>query len=252
MRSIRLLSVLLMSVALQAVTAENSMLNLDRPSTLEPRQAQFVVQHRFYGRIDENTLDTFFGMSEGANVGLGIRLSPIKNFELSVNHVFLYKEYRIGAGYAFNTVIPGCRAQAGFEWVSFKSGRFVEGFWKEDRKAVWFGRLDIRGPSILFLTPVANIGYDTDDRTTGFGFGLDCAVSGKLSLIGEFFPRVNRSTWEGSRSSHCFAAGVQVKTYGHHFLFQLGNSTELGLRRMMRGAPSRNLMFGFGIKRLLE
>jgi hypothetical protein len=252
MRSNRLLSIPFLFLAMNASAVENSMLNLERPSALEHRQGQFVLQHRFYGRIDENTLDTFFGLSEGANVGLGIRMSPVKNVALSVNHTFLYKEYRLGLGYSFLPLIPGCSAQAGFEWVSFKSGRFVEGFWKEDRKAVWFGRLDIKGPSFLFLTPVVNVGYDSDIRRTGFGFGLDCAVSKSVSLIGEFFPRVDRSSWEGSRSTDCFAAGVQLKTYGHHFLFQVGNSTDIGLRRMMRGTANQDLKFGFGIQRLFE
>jgi hypothetical protein len=252
MRSIRLLSIPLLFLALDVSAVENSMLNLERPSTLEPSQGQIIVQHRFYGRVDENTLDTFFGLSEGANVGLGIRMSPVKNVALSVNHTFLYKEYRVGAGYAFNTLIPGCRAQAGFEWVSFKSGRFMEGFWKEDREAVWFGRLGIKGPSFRFLTPVVNVGYDSEIRKTGFGFGIDCAVSGSVSLIGEFFPRADRSTWEGERSEDCFAAGVQIKTYGHHFLFQVGNSTDIGLRRMMRGTANQDLKFGFGIQRLFE
>ena len=136
--------------------------------------------------------------------------------------------------------------------MSFKSGRFVEGFWKEDREAVWFGRLDIQGPSLWALTPVVNVGIDSDIRKTGLGFGVDCAVSGAVSLIGEFFPRADRNTWEGARSENCFAAGIQLKTYGHHFLFQVGNSTDIGLRRMMRGTANQDLKFGFGIQRLFE
>ncbi len=252
MRSIHLISVPLLFLAINASAVENSMLNLERPAALEPGQAQFVVQHRFNGEIDDKPLDSFFGLAEGATVDLGFRSSPLNRVEFRLHHTFLNSEYRLGAGYSFFPLIPGCRAQAGFDWVSFKSGRFVEGRWKEDREAVWFGRVDLQGPTVARLTPVVNAGFDSDNRKTGFGFGLDCAVTRNISLIGEFFPRADRGSWEGYRSYDCFTAGVQFKTYGHHFLFQIGNSTDIGLRRMMRGAPNQDLKFGFGIKRLFE
>ncbi len=252
MRSSNLISLLLLFLVLDASAVENSMLNIERPAALESGQSQFVVQHRFYGAIDDQPIDSFLGLSEGATVDLGFRVSPMKRFEMRLHHTFWNSEYRLGAGVTFFPLIPGCRAQAGFDWVSFKSGRFVEGFWKEDRESVWFGRLELQGPSVARLTPVVNAGFDADNRQTGFGFGLDCAVARNISLIGEFFPRTDPVSWEGGRSTDCFAAGVQVKTYGHHFLFQVGNSTDIGLRRMMRGAPNRDLKFGFGIKRLFE
>lgn len=252
MRSIQLLYVLLLCFTLNVTAVENSMLNLERPAALESGQSQFLVQHRFYGAMDDQTLDSFFGLSEGATVDLGFRVSPFNKLEIRLHHTFLNNEYRVGAGYSFFPLIPRCRAQAGFDWVSFKTGRFVEGFWKEDRESVWFGRVDLLGPSVGRLTPVVNAGFDSDNRKTGFGIGLDCAVTRNISLIGEFFPRADRGSWEGERSTDCFAAGVQVRTYGHDFLFQIGNSTDIGLRRMMRGAPNQDLKFGFGIKRLFE
>ena len=257
MRSIHQVSVSLLFLALNASAVENSMLNLERPRALEAGQSQFIIQHRFYGAMDDQPLDSFFGLSEGATVDLGFRVSPVKKLEIRLHHTFLNNtslnsEYRLGAGVSFSPLIPGCRAQAGFDWVSFKSGRFVEGFWKEDRESVWFGRIELQGPTVARLTPVVNAGFDSDNRKTGFGIGLDCAVVRNVSVIGEFLPIADRASWEGSRSVDCFAAGVQVKTYGHHFLFQIGNSTDIGLRRMMRGAPNRDLKFGFGIKRLFE
>lgn len=252
MRSIHLVSVPLLCLALTVSAVENSMLNLERPAALESGQSQFLVQHRFYGAMDDQPIDSFLGLSEGATVDLGFRVSPLKRVEMRLHHTFLNSEYRLGAGVSFSPLIPGCRAQAGFDWVSFKSGRFVEGYWREDRESVWFGRIELQGPTVARLTPVVNAGFDSDNRKTGFGIGLDCAVVRNVSVIGEFFPRSDRDSWEGSRSYDCFAAGVQVRTYGHHFIFQIGNSTDIGLRRMMRGAPNRDLKFGFGIKRLFE
>jgi hypothetical protein len=247
------LAVPLLLAALQAQAIENSMLNLRLPSSLERWQAQFVLQHRFYGKIDEKpVLDNFFGMANGANVGLGIRLCPVKNVELSARHTFLNKEYGIGMGAAFFPGIPGFHAQAGVELVSYKMVRFEHGGLTDQRRNVWFGRLDVQAPALGFLTPVVNAGYDSDSRKTGFGIGFDCAASAHLSLIGEYFPRVDRNSREGKSLEDCFAAGVKIQTYGHHFLFQVGNSTDIGMRRMMRGAPTKNLMFGFGIQRLFE
>jgi hypothetical protein len=252
MKSIRLVIPMLLA-ALQARAVEDSMLNLRLPSALEPWQAQFILQHRFYGAIDEKpVLDRFFGMAEGANVGLGFRLCPVKNLEVSVRHTFLNKEYGIGTGYSFFPGIPGFRGQAGLELDTYKTFRFEHGRLTDRRRNVWFGRLDVRGPALGFLTPVVNVGYDSENRKTGFGLGLNAAVSKGFGLIGEYFPRVDRGSSEGSLSTDCFAVGLKIQTYGHHFLFQVGNSTDIGLQRMMRGAPTKNLMFGFGIQRLFE
>jgi hypothetical protein len=251
MRSICLF-VLVVCLASEAQAVEKSMLNLKLPSALEAGQAQFFLQHRFYGPIDEKPFETFFGTSGGANVGLGLRVCPLKNAELIVTHATFEQEYRFGGGYSFSLGSPGIRGEADVEMFSFKAFRFENGRLRDNRRTGWFGRLDIKGPSIAAATPVLNAGYDSDNRKAGFGFGLDCAFSKAFSLIGEYFPRVDRKGWEGSRSYDCFAAGLKIQTYGHHFLFQVGNSTDIGFRRMMRGAPTKNLMIGFGIQRLFE
>ena len=102
------------------------------------------------------------------------------------------------------------------------------------------------------LTPVVNLGYDTDRKRTGLGLGLDIAITPKYSLIGEYYPRLKKDGVEDGQMFDSFAVGLKVQTYGHHFLFHVGNNTEIGTRKLMAGSTANDLFFGFGIQRLLE
>jgi hypothetical protein len=235
-----------------AFALEKSMLSLKLPSELESRQAQFFFQHRFYGRIDQKPLDTFFGMDIGANAKLGFRVRIVKNVELAVSHVARDNEYAVAAGYAFS--IPGVpvRGQADAEFFTNKRNYIVEDVDVLKRKRFAAFRLDLATKAVWNrLTPVVNIGYDTDWKRGGLGLGLDVAVTPKYSLIGEYYPRLKKDGRDGLIYDS-FAVGLKVQTYGHHFLFHVGNDTEIGTRKLMAGSASKYLFFGFGIQRLLE
>jgi hypothetical protein len=235
-----------------AFALEKSMLSLKLPSELEARQVQFFFQHRFYGKINEKPLDTFFGMDEGANAKVGFRIRPIKNFELVVSHVFRDNEYALGAGYAFP--LPGLpiRGQVDAELFTNRQYYTVPDGVELKRKQFSAFRLDLVSKAILNrLTPVVNLGYDTELKRTGLGLGLDFAITPKYSLIGEYYPRLNKDGRDGLIYDS-FAVGVKIQTYGHHFLFHIGNNTGIGTRKLMAGSAVNDKFFGFGIQRLLE
>ncbi|HPS39158.1 MAG TPA: hypothetical protein PL124_07070, partial [Candidatus Cloacimonadota bacterium] len=48
-------------------------IGLITPSSLENVQGEINLGHRFYGQVNHNTLDTFFGSSSGANAFVGYR-----------------------------------------------------------------------------------------------------------------------------------------------------------------------------------
>jgi len=236
-----------------AFALEKSMLSLKLPSELDARQAQFFFQHRFYGKIDEKPLDTFFGMSEGANARLGFRVRLVKNVEVVVSHVFRDNEYALAAGYAFS--VPGLPVFGQVDAEVFTNKRYyfiMDGVIQKRKRFAAF-RFDLTSNAILkLLTPVVNLGYDTDRKRTGLGLGLDIAITPKYSLIGEYYPRLKKDGYEDGQMFDSFAVGLKVQTYGHHFLFHIGNNTEIGTRKLMAGSTVNDLFFGFGIQRLLE
>ena len=250
----RLIAFLFVLTSFTSASAlEKSMLSLKLPSRLEARQAQFFFQHRFYGRIDKDALDTFFGMSQGANAGLGFRVRLFENFEMAVFHVFLNNEYSLVAGYAVDLPSLPLRAQVDAEIFTDKKLIFLKDRVDFTRKRFAALRLDLASKPILNrLTPAVNIGYDTEMERTGLGFGLDAAISKKFSLIGEYYPRLKKNGPDDDLRYDSYAVGLKVQTYGHHFLFHVGNNTQIGIRRLMAGSASRDLYFGFGIQRLLE
>jgi hypothetical protein len=233
---------------------EQSMLSLKLPSQLDARQAQFFFQHRFYGKVD--SLDTFFGMAEGANAGLGFRIRVFRNFELVASHVFgeeRENENSLGIGYAFP--VPGLPVRGQIDAEIFSNKRYYtdpNGAFLR-RKNFTAVRLDLASKAILNrLTPVVNIGYNSERKHAGFGLGLDVTITPKYSLIGEYYPRLQKTRDESLLIHDSFAIGLKVQTYGHHFLFHVGNNRGIGTRNLMEGAGVKTLFFGFGIQRLLE
>jgi hypothetical protein len=246
-----ILIVVLISLS-SAFSLEKSMLNLKLPSALETGQAQFFVQHRFRGyALTDKPFETFFGMESGANVSLGLRTRVLKNLEAIASYTILEREYVLGAGYALTSPGSWIKGQIDLQYFTFR--RYYVDSDTILRKNYAYGRLDLSTkPFGGVITPVVNVGYDTEYKKVGLGVGIDIGLSEKFSLIGEYFPRLWEKDYIDKKMYNCFAFGLKVQTWGHHFLFMLGNSTDVGTRKMMHGSNYKDLFFGFGIQRLLE
>ncbi len=228
---------------------ENSMLNLSLPSGLETKQAQFFLDHRFLGKaLKEKPFDSFFGMDNSAFVRIGFRIPVWEKFELAVSRCNNQKEYTAGAGYTF--VFQGNRLKTKLEvqYVTFRL--FDVNTLEERRDNALFSQIAMEYPVFSGrCIPVLDVGYDGSTQKTGLGIGINMVVSKTFGLIGEYFPRIEKDL---DIPKDSFAFGIKVQTYGHHFLFMLGNNHEIGTRRMMAGAYSNDLYLGITIKRLLE
>ncbi|MFH1007833.1 MAG: DUF5777 family beta-barrel protein [Candidatus Latescibacterota bacterium] len=235
-----MIAVLVVLIPQSLLSQGNGFLNLTVPTGLEEGQAEFIVQHRFFGKITEDPLDTFFGIDSGANVRIGLRMVLREDFGLVVSHIRMQKEYEVGLSYTCD--IPHrLRTQGDVRVFSFKPG-------VQEREHGIFCQWALVGAPVLGrVTPALNLGYDSYEGSAGLGFGFDVALLERLSLIGEYFPVL-----DGNGLSDCFALGINFRTYGHRFMLLSGNSSEIGTRRLMRGTGNgRDLYFGFNIRRLL-
>jgi len=127
----------------------------------------------------------------------------------------------------------------------------------EKRRQNFFYSLSVEGEPILnVISPALVVGYDGYEERFGAGFGVAAGfgregVLKHVAVIGEYYPVLGRDD-DRTGPEDCFAAGVELQTYGHHFAFLVGNSSQIGTRRLMLGNDTNDLYLGFNIYRLLE
>ena len=85
--------------------------------------------------------------------------------------------------------------------------------------------------------------YNTDTGTFDYVDTMgDTDSDGKANMIDS----------DSDELQACFAFGIKMLTYGHHFHLLLGNHYGLGNRILMQGALSNELHLGFTIHRFFE
>jgi len=244
---------LAVSIPVGCVAYEPSMLNLTVPSALEPRQGEITIQHRFYGQVNEQPFQTFFGMDLGPNVGLMLRFPIGGGFEIKGGRIRDFKEYVLDLSYAKHLPRVPASGRLDAQYFTFKMDDLTE------REGNGFFQAALQtDPLFKMAQPCINLGYDGSNQHMGLGLGLTVQVLQKLSLLGEYYPVLDRDQGTGEEEDavtgpkNCFAVGIKVQTYGHHFFLMVGNSYAIGTRRLMMGADSNDLYFGFNIQRRLE
>jgi len=243
-----IISILIFAHALLAF--EPSALNLRVPSHLERNSSIFGVQHRAYGVLTEDPLDNFFGLDLGANVNMGIRYAVLPRLELNASYTRFEKEYRIGASYAHHFPQMYLKGQLDVQYFDFElSGERNSNF--------YYGLALQSFPLGGIFISTANVAYDGFNEKFGLGFGADLGFDWyfgpieHISLIGEYYP-ILQSEEPITGAENYFAAGLRLDTYGHHFMFQISNGSEISTRRLMLGTPTNDLYLGFNIHRILR
>jgi hypothetical protein len=245
-----LLILLLLGLGYYASAFESNSLNLIVPSDLDRNSLVFEVQHRFYGSVTEDPLGNFFGLDIGGNVNLGIRYALLKRLELKVSYTTFEKEYRIGASYAYRTSNIPLQAQIDLQYFNFERSNETFG-------NLYYGVAIQSGPVSGIFTPTLNVGFDGYNEKFGLGIGLEAGFAcqfgpiERISVTGEYFP-VLQAEEPITGANNCFAAGVKVDTYGHHFMIQASNGWNIGSRRLMLGTSTDDIYLGFNIQRLLR
>lgn len=245
------MSLSLLSLMPMLFGLELSSLNLMVPNGLEKKQLVFTIRHRFLGRINDNPLENFFGADQGANAGLALRYRAWAGLDVEGSYARSEKEYGLTAGYAFS-VVRDLRSEIAVQYFDFKRVSAA------DRQRNFFYQARFQSEPLLKKISInLETGYDGFHERFGVGVGLDAGfdvtfgpIEG-LHLVAEYFPVIKPETdVTGARNS--FAAGIKARTYGHHFMFFVGNNTEIGARRLMLGAPANDLYLSFNIQRFLK
>jgi hypothetical protein len=228
-------------------------MNLNGPTMLKAGQTEFKIQHRFYGKVNEKPIDTFFGMYTGANISLSLRHLLFSTLELNTSYMREGTEFELGTSYAVFIPAVMLRSQIDAQFFSYKQYNAEKK--AEERISNVFALLLLQtDPIIKIITPTVNVGYDGDNKKIGAGVGLsvialtDLGIIRKLVLLGEYYPT------KLVDKRNCYDFGIRLETYGHNFDFIFGNNSNIGVRHLMIGVDKtipKGLYFGFNIKRLL-
>lgn len=210
------------------------------------------IQHRFYGTLKDDLL----GINAGANTGLSLRYLVWSKLEINGAFVRNQKEYIIGAGYALFIPQLWLKSQINVEFFNYEKLGLPTTVSPRRRNLFYSAALQSE-PILERITPTINVAYDGYNRRIGLGVGLDIGFEFEIgplegmNIIGEYFPIINRDiAVNGPKNS--FTAGFKFNTYGHHFMFLVGNTTEIGTRRLMLGTRSNDLYLGFTIHRFIS
>lgn len=244
-----LLGLLFLFLTFSAYSLENDLLNLNVPTQMEKNELAFIIRHRFYGDVTDDPIGNHLGIDYGANVGLGVRYLIWNKLELKAGYAVGHKEYTLGGSYAVEFNPLYLRSQIDVEYFDYTD--FIA---DEDVRNLFY-LLSLQSDLLPNLLSVAvNLGYDEENSKIGMGFGVDIGFNfdfnyiQRIHLIAEYFPLLE----EEENLVNSFALGIKAETFGHLFMFSLGNNTEIGTRRAMLGAPSNTLHFGFNIYRFIS
>ncbi len=233
-------------VAAPAWAYEPSLLNMTVPSQLQPGDLDLLLEHRFYGDLLNNPLQNLFGLAVGANVGFGARYMILPGLQARASYYTGSEELDIGAGYGswFPSLPLGLQVDAQLISPQEIDGRGYGVFASVSAEA---------GPLANIIYLGAETGYDSYLNHLGAGIAARVDVLPWLTVLGEFYPFFLLGSERQSQeigTTSAFSAGLMITTAGHQFSFIVGNSSALGERRLMAGAPPFNSLYlGFNIQR---
>lgn len=215
---------------------------LSTPSTFGPFQSEFRLEHRFYGPVNDEPINNFFGTTFGANVGLRERVAIMPHLELAASYLYDHREFGFGAKcFSGTSRFPA----AGQIEVMLHNAEEVF-----DGPRSWFGYANASIQEKVIaerLELTQNFFYSQQYEKAGLGVGAALRVLEALAVVGEYIPYLDGAIGNGFTGA--YLGGIQLRTYGHTFDLFISNRTELGLHRILSRADDRSAHLGFSIRR---
>ncbi|RAP35210.1 hypothetical protein DID80_06655 [Candidatus Marinamargulisbacteria bacterium SCGC AAA071-K20] len=201
----------------------------------------FSVEHRFYNSVNDDAIDNFFGIDGGANTQLGLSYAIQENLQVHVARASVEKEYTLGTTYALPSM-NGVHPLVGLDFFSFKK------LGNSSREQNFFYHISGTYPNVIpKLTPKVSIGIDGFNNNIGFAFGGEYEIRKSLFTTVEW-AKTNKVTG----NEHSVNLGLSKKTFGHQFILFVTNNSNVGFRRVLEGAQTKEWSLGFKVTRTLE
>lgn len=243
MRQIRYLIVMLFVFLAFGLSAyQRSFFSLISPTELGTLDSELDIQHRFKGRLD-GALSNFFGMDDGANVGLIYRQAVVKSFELRAGHISKESEYFLELCWRFTKEEWPVQAQANLEYFAFENLAEID----KNRQNFMFLVAAQNRPEWNRLIGNINLGYDADKERFLTGIGAGVLILNNLTWMIEYFPVWDRNSdkLEGQIGDHnSFSTGLKYDSGDYQFMLVIGNNDGITLRSSTLGSDTNKLKFG--------
>lgn len=240
-----LITILAVSAGLYAYD-EKCLPNLEVPMQLFPYSLEAGIEHRFSRVPSADFPDNFITYALSR---IGLRSAMPFKIALGASYQFMPKEFDLNAGYAFSLPRIFLRAQPTFHWCGAQADDGTH--WYHDPRY----QLDLQTYSLFdFFSAAFDVAYDDFLKKWDLGMGLDISLTEGISLVGEYIPVIGtRDTlFSGQAKVNSYSAGVRFTTAGHHFVLLVSNSTDMGMRHLVRGANGNSLFYGFNIQRMVS
>lgn len=228
---------------------QNSSFSLATPTDLAAGEGEIAISHRFYGQVDDDTWNTLFGINQGANVGLAASYNLPYQSGLKFGYTRQKSQTAVGGYWQIPQSSIPLQAKVDITWKSFLQPGI------EDRRNAMEYTLSLQNTHLeKYATLTVNAGYDSYHDRLVNGYGIMVPLREEISLLGEYYPVWDRDSAADVQKQYlgkydAYAFGIKLSTWGHQFMFQLGNSIATSPATMALGTDDTGLKLGFNIQR---
>ena len=220
--------------------AGEQMVGVKVPPSLFKGLLLFNIEHRFYGPVEGDIVDNYFGIDDGANIDLSLGYIPMDKTQIDIHRVRNEKEYVVNVARTFYNG-KRWKVALGASYFNYKP------ILASSRSQGLMPYAVVQTPKLWDTQPYINLAYDGYFQSVGAGLGLDISVKDDLSVILEAY------TSNQKRGKYAATLiGLRYKTFGHQFTVMLENTPEIGLRRLMTGSTNNSYSLGFSVNRVLD
>jgi hypothetical protein len=228
-------------------------INFPSADTPPPHILQLIFTHRFAEPVQESNIHNLFSFDSGAEVGIGLSYTPIKNLEVGLLRERTLEDYEVSAKYSIlsDTSPVHVAVRAGGDWRTQKTyypnDRFT--FFAQAVAGVFlFDRVRL---SVIptFVTKAAGQLFILPIRDDVFNvlFAVSGAVTRTINIQGEVVPRRAGSPGTG------WIVAIEKVLPRHRFSFTAGNMKPTTVDQYIApdfsGRPRSNVYLGFNISR---
>ena len=239
---------------------DSRLVHVGAPLDLNRGNVEILIQHRFLGTIlDDGSVDAgnAFGLDFGANITLGMTYALTDRVSVGVSRERF--DQRVGFS---STVELLTEKESPFK-IAVRGG--MEGEGNFGRHYTGFIEVPAQWDYKAFrlhATPIAVFNSRSDleaefrpgaingdkNHTFSLGVGTDIAFNRRLSLVGEYIPRLAGFGGFGNDRAS-LAGGVKIRTRRHVFQIMITNNRFMSPSRYAVNATTTDYAFGFNIYR---
>ena len=230
------------------------------PVDLNRGNVEVLIQHRFLGSIvKDGSLDSgnAFGLDSGANINLGITYALTDRVSVGVSRERF--DQRVGFS---STVELLTRKESPFK-IAVRGGMEGEGNFKRhytgfiEVPAQWdYKAFRLHAAPIVVFNSRSDVEVEfrpgavngDKNHTFSLGVGTDIAFNRRLSLVGEYIPRLAGFGGFGNDRAS-LAGGLKIRTRRHVFQILITNNRYMSPSCYAVNATTTDYAFGFNIYR---